>query len=63
MGSSHLTIVFIATLVALANSISAKEYIVGDESGWSLDFDYQTWAKDKVFYTGDTLGKLFVHIN
>lgn len=56
MVSSHSTIAFIATLVVLATSISAKEYIVGDESGWTLDFDYQTWAKDKVFTVGDTLG-------
>ncbi|KAI3691719.1 hypothetical protein L6452_31521 [Arctium lappa] len=55
MATSHLIIVFIATLGALASSISGKEYIVGDASGWALDFDYQTWAKDKVFYVGDTL--------
>ncbi|KVH91921.1 basic blue protein-like [Cynara cardunculus var. scolymus] len=55
MTTSHLIIVVIATLGVLASSISAKEYIVGDESGWTLDFDYQTWAKDKVFFVGDTL--------
>ncbi|KAI3689610.1 hypothetical protein L2E82_47573 [Cichorium intybus] len=55
MASSHSTIIFMATLVILATSISAKEYIVGDGSGWTLDFDYQAWAKDKVFTVGDTL--------
>nr|XP_043629458.1 blue copper protein 1b-like [Erigeron canadensis] len=55
MGSSCFNIAFIATLILLATSISATEYIVGDESGWALDFDYQTWAKDKVFFVGDTL--------
>ncbi|KAL7594789.1 hypothetical protein Lser_V15G30474 [Lactuca serriola] len=55
MAASHSIIIFIATLVVLATSISAKEYIVGDKSGWTLDFDYQSWAKDKVFIVGDTL--------
>ncbi|XP_024996642.1 basic blue protein-like [Cynara cardunculus var. scolymus] len=55
MATTHLIIVFIATLGVLASAISAKEYIVGDESGWTLGFDYQSWAKDKVFFVGDTL--------
>ncbi|KAK9059257.1 hypothetical protein SSX86_021876 [Deinandra increscens subsp. villosa] len=53
--SPRLNLVFMATFLVLATSISAKEYIVGDENGWTLDFDYQTWAKDKVFVVGDTL--------
>ncbi|XP_076914851.1 blue copper protein 1b-like [Bidens hawaiensis] len=55
MAASCSTIVFIMTVFALATSISATEYIVGDQNGWSLDFDYQTWTKDKVFYVGDKL--------
>ncbi|KAI3756481.1 hypothetical protein L1987_56302 [Smallanthus sonchifolius] len=55
MATSRLKIVFMATFLVLAASISAKEHIVGDEKGWTLDFDYQTWAKDKVFFVGDTL--------
>ncbi|KAK9068000.1 hypothetical protein SSX86_012111 [Deinandra increscens subsp. villosa] len=57
MASSSLsTIVFIlATLSVLATLVSATDYIVGDESGWTLDFDYQAWAKDKVFVVGDKL--------
>ncbi|KAJ0802821.1 putative Phytocyanin domain, cupredoxin [Helianthus annuus] len=55
MATSRLSIVFMLTFFVLATSIYAKEYIVGDENGWKLDFDYQTWAKDKVFYVGDTL--------
>lgn len=61
MAASHSIMVFIATLVILATSISATEYMVGDENGWTLDFDYQTWAKDKVFIVGDKLGKLYSH--
>ncbi|XAR70383.1 hypothetical protein NMG60_11027225, partial [Bertholletia excelsa] len=33
----------------------ATEQIVGDEKGWSLNFDYQTWAAGKEFRVGDTL--------
>lgn len=59
MAASCSTIVFIMTIFVLATSISATEYIVGDQNGWSLDFDYQTWTKDKVFYVGDKLGTLY----
>ncbi|GKC70245.1 basic blue protein-like protein [Tanacetum coccineum] len=55
MAASHSAIMFVATLFVLPASISATEYIVGDQSGWNLDYDYQAWAKDKIFYVGDTL--------
>ncbi|KAI3691716.1 hypothetical protein L6452_31518 [Arctium lappa] len=38
MTASRLTLVFIATFVVLASSISAKEYIVGDESVFNYAF-------------------------
>ncbi|KAM6556933.1 hypothetical protein CsatB_003952 [Cannabis sativa] len=31
------------------------DYIVGDEAGWTTNFDYQAWAQDKMFFVGDTL--------
>lgn len=34
----------------------ATEYWVGGDKGWTLDVDYQAWAKDKTFKVGDTLG-------
>ncbi|KAI3689609.1 hypothetical protein L2E82_47572 [Cichorium intybus] len=55
MASAPSTIVFIATLIVLTTSISSMEYIVGDEGGWNLKVNYTTWAKDKVFFVGDTL--------
>ncbi|KAF6169896.1 hypothetical protein GIB67_034288 [Kingdonia uniflora] len=33
----------------------AKEILVGDDSGWTINFDYQTWAAGKEFYVGDKL--------
>ncbi|KAK1436188.1 hypothetical protein QVD17_01966 [Tagetes erecta] len=42
-------------VATLATSVSAKVFIVGDEKGWTLNFDYQAWAKDKLFVVGDQL--------
>ncbi|KAJ9549858.1 hypothetical protein OSB04_022401 [Centaurea solstitialis] len=55
MTMSCANVIFLATLVALATSISATEYTVGDASGWTLDFDYQTWTQGKQFFVGDKL--------
>ncbi|KAF6169921.1 hypothetical protein GIB67_034313 [Kingdonia uniflora] len=33
----------------------AKEFVVGDDSGWTIKFDYQTWATGKEFHVGDKL--------
>ncbi|KAI9093615.1 hypothetical protein K1719_027064 [Acacia pycnantha] len=40
--------------MAMAISV-ATDFIVGDEKGWTLGFDYQTWAANKVFRVGDKL--------
>lgn len=37
---------------------SAKDYSVGDTSGWATGVDYTTWTSDKTFAVGDSLGKL-----
>lgn len=58
MTTSKLTIVtFIGLVAVLATSISATEFIVGDDHGWTLNFDYQAWAKGKNFMVGDKIGK------
>ncbi|KAG6737544.1 hypothetical protein POTOM_059072 [Populus tomentosa] len=33
----------------------AAEHIVGDDQGWTVNFNYTTWASGKVFHVGDTL--------
>ncbi|XP_021810208.1 stellacyanin-like [Prunus avium] len=49
-------VTLITILVVLLPTITAaKEFVVGDDSGWKTNFDYQAWAKDKVFRVGDTL--------
>lgn len=32
------------------------QFIVGDEMGWTLNFNYTAWAEGKVFRVGDSLG-------
>ncbi|KAJ9556086.1 hypothetical protein OSB04_010700 [Centaurea solstitialis] len=44
-----------STVAALATSASAKVFIVGDDKGWTLNFDYQAWAYGKQFVVGDKL--------
>lgn len=36
----------------------AKDYTVGDTSGWATGVDYTTWISDKTLAVGDSLGKL-----
>ncbi|XP_059664059.1 blue copper protein-like [Cornus florida] len=45
----------IIAILALSISVSAKEFIVGDDSGWTIYFDYQSWAQGKEFVVGDKL--------
>lgn len=40
----------------------ATDYWVGGEKGWTLDVDYQAWAKDKTFKVGDKLGMIIAQI-
>ncbi|KAJ9556089.1 hypothetical protein OSB04_010703 [Centaurea solstitialis] len=37
------------------SSGSGKEILVGDDKGWTMNFDYQAWANGKKLYVGDTL--------
>ncbi|KAK1429308.1 hypothetical protein QVD17_11514 [Tagetes erecta] len=53
---SHVVMfVVISIALLLPMTTVATEYVVGDDSGWTTNFDYQNWAKDKQFYVGDTL--------
>ncbi|KAK0600794.1 hypothetical protein LWI29_018421 [Acer saccharum] len=33
----------------------AKDFVVGDEKGWTINFNYQAWAQGKDFRVGDKL--------
>ncbi|PSS23544.1 Uclacyanin 1 like [Actinidia chinensis var. chinensis] len=47
--------VFIILAIISPVMVSAKDFIVGDEKGWTLNFDYQAWAQGKDFRVGDRL--------
>ncbi|GLJ42267.1 hypothetical protein SUGI_0874960 [Cryptomeria japonica] len=56
------SLVSLITLASLSLTImvcdpvnAAKVFTVGDEKGWTLDFDYQAWVQDKQFHIGDRL--------
>ncbi|KAM0046710.1 putative Phytocyanin domain, cupredoxin [Helianthus debilis subsp. tardiflorus] len=56
MANKNLGIlILIATLVAQATWVRAKEYIVGDDKGWAPGVDYDAWIKDKEIFQGDKL--------
>ena len=49
--------VFIIFAVIFPIIVSGKDFIVGDETGWTINFDYQAWAQGKDFRVGDKLSK------
>ncbi|XP_027768225.1 blue copper protein-like [Solanum pennellii] len=55
MASKIIFCFMIGFLGFLPEITKATEYWVGGEKGWTLDVDYQAWAKDKTFKVGDTL--------
>ncbi|KAF2313181.1 hypothetical protein GH714_009645 [Hevea brasiliensis] len=54
MASCKIWIIITIAAVFLP-SILATEFVVGDETGWTTNFDYQAWAQGKKFHVGDKL--------
>ncbi|KAK7290659.1 hypothetical protein RIF29_05235 [Crotalaria pallida] len=54
------TLILVALLATFFSNmaVEAKEFIVGDENGWTTWLDYSEWAANKLFRVGDTLSKL-----
>lgn len=55
-------LLFVAVVVvaaAVAPAAFAIDYVVGDDSGWTLNVNYTAWAEGKEFYVGDTIGTLY----
>ena len=48
----------VAIVAVSVHAILATEFVVGDAKRWSLNFNYQSWAKGKEFHAGNKLGKL-----
>ncbi|WCJ40757.1 Blue copper protein [Euphorbia peplus] len=53
--ASHSAFAIFVLLVVVPTATFATTYTVGDESGWTVGFDYQAWAQDKTFQVGDKL--------
>ncbi|XP_076938055.1 blue copper protein 1b-like [Bidens hawaiensis] len=47
---NHIMVVMtILVVILLPTATTATEYVVGDDIGWTTQYDYQAWAKDKNF--------------
>ncbi|KAF5191315.1 hypothetical protein FRX31_019099 [Thalictrum thalictroides] len=55
---AFFNVAVVLSVVIFPSYIQAKEFMVGDDSGWTIGFDYKTWAKDKEFHVGDKSSKL-----
>ncbi|XP_061343300.1 blue copper protein 1a-like [Gastrolobium bilobum] len=55
MAFSRIALFLAISMVLFSSVAMATDYNVGDQSGWTLDFNYTQWAQDKVFRVGDNL--------
>lgn len=55
-----LLVYVILVILAIAYSGSATNYLVGDNSGWDISTDLDTWLLGKRFIVGDVLGKYII---
>ncbi|KAL6348920.1 hypothetical protein AAG906_033576 [Vitis piasezkii] len=61
--ASTKAFIIIAMAAVFLPSILGKEFIVGDSTGWTTNFDYQAWAQDKHFQVGDKLAHNVFKVN
>ncbi|PSS31613.1 Blue copper protein [Actinidia chinensis var. chinensis] len=48
-------VVCLVLILCCAVQSLAKDYTVGESSGWAIGMDYSTWTSGKTFTVGDTL--------
>ncbi|KAA8522311.1 hypothetical protein F0562_012984 [Nyssa sinensis] len=48
-------LITIAIVAVVAPPALATDFVVGDDKGWTTNFDYQAWAMGKEFRVGDKL--------
>ncbi|KAI8008721.1 hypothetical protein LOK49_LG07G00809 [Camellia lanceoleosa] len=53
MAFKHVFLIIFAVIFPIV--VSGKDFIVGDETGWTINFDYVAWAQGKDFRVGDKL--------
>ncbi|XP_055962067.1 blue copper protein 1b-like [Mercurialis annua] len=50
------TVIFVLLIMIIFPvKTSATDYIVGDDKGWTIFYNYTNWVKDKNFYIGDAI--------
>lgn len=57
MASTSLLVAF-AIISAIVAPALATDFVVGDDNGWTTNFDYKTWAATKEFHVGDRLSMI-----
>jgi hypothetical protein len=57
MAFSNTLVLCFFFAITMALPTQGTVHVVGDALGWTLDSDYTTWASDKTFVVGDSLGK------
>ncbi|KAK1287669.1 hypothetical protein QJS10_CPB19g01232 [Acorus calamus] len=45
----------LAIAIILPSVVLVTEYIVGDDQGWTIYFNYSEWTTGKTFRVGDSL--------
>lgn len=62
MASKSFLVSMAIVFAVVAAPVMAKDFMVGDDSGWKLNFDYKAWAEGKEFHVGDRLSTLHTYI-
>ncbi|KQK12795.1 mavicyanin [Brachypodium distachyon] len=56
MASKHMLVAVVALAAAFLPGLAvASEHVVGDDKGWTLQFNYTAWSESRQFVVGDTL--------
>lgn len=53
-------LLFAIMIAAAAAPAFAVDYVVGDDDGWKLNFNYSAWAQGKEFFVGDRISKFIL---
>ncbi|XP_061343299.1 blue copper protein 1a-like [Gastrolobium bilobum] len=55
MAFTRIALLLAISMILFSSVAMATDYVVGDQNGWTIDFNYTQWARDKVFRVGDNL--------
>ncbi|KAL3738058.1 hypothetical protein ACJRO7_019567 [Eucalyptus globulus] len=55
MASSIIFVTLALVAASVLAPVMGTDFMVGDDKGWTLNFDYQAWTEGKQFYVGDNL--------